>query len=434
MTNSRTDNQSEAINEEETASQDIPNPMAVSEEDLRLRAKPRPVRRINKLNLFIGIQIVLAILFGLIIWSLSFKGERAHKQTELYNTKRKAKPEGLETLPKSYDQIPKLGPPFPGDLGRALKKAEKDLNISPRQPFRPDALTDLERAQRIRLARMAQQGRESQLFFSLNRKMQDNKKTDHASSLKRSLNQLSTQLTTNNPLSGLTQISNCQESDAGKQANKLKFLNSTPAKAIYNPHGLQTPVSPYQLMAGTVISASLISGLNSDLPGQVMAQVTSPVYDTVTGQHLLIPQGARLIGKYDSVVAFGQERALVVWYRLILPNGTSMVIDNLPASDEAGFAGLKDQVDVHGWQLLKGIVLSTLLGVGTELTFGNNENELVKALRSSTQNNADRVGQKLVDKHLDIQPTLKVRPGWPLRIIVNKDIILKPYSSNEVHP
>ena len=187
-------------------------------------------------------------------------------------------------------------------------------------------------------------------------------------------------------------------------------------------------------MAGTVISASLISGLNSDLPGQVMAQVTSPVYNTVTGQHLLIPQGARLIGKYDSVVAFGQERALVVWYRLILPNGTSMVIDNLPASDEAGFAGLKDQVDVHGWQLLKGIVLSTLLGVGTELTFGNNENELVKALRSSTQNNADRVGQKLVDKHLDIQPTLKVRPGWPLRIIVNKDIILKPYSSNEVHP
>ena len=110
MTNSEKDNQSETM--DENASQDIPNPMAVSEEDLRLRAKPRPVRRINKLNLFIGIQIVLAILFGLIIWSLSFKGERGHKQTELYNTKRKTKPEGLETLPKSYDQIPKLGPPL----------------------------------------------------------------------------------------------------------------------------------------------------------------------------------------------------------------------------------------------------------------------------------------------------------------------------------
>ena len=425
MTNSQQVNDSNDLNP-----QDTPPTMAVSEEELRLRAKLRPVRRINKLNLFIGIQLVLGLLFGLVIWSLSFKGERAQKQTELYNTTRKTKPEGLETLPKSYDQVPKLGPPFPGDLGRALKKAEKDLNIPPRQPFRPDALADLERAQRIRLARMAQQGRESQLFYSLNRKIRDSQKTRETTGLNRSLNQFSAE----RPLSDLTQLTNAPNPDPGKQAHKLKFLNNKPSKAIYNPHGLQTPVSPYQLMAGTVISASLLTGLNSDLPGQVMAQVTSPVYDSVTGQHLLIPQGSRLIGKYDSMVAFGQERALVVWHRLILPNGTSMVIDNLPTSDEAGFAGLKDQVDVHGWQLLKGVVLSTLLGVGTELTFGNNESELVKALRSSTQNNADRVGQKLVDKHLDIQPTLKVRPGWPLRVIVNKDIILKPYHSHEGHP
>lgn len=408
-------------------------------ENLELRAKPKPVRRINKVTLFLAIQFVLISLFGMIIWSLSYKNNRSQQQTELYNTDRKTKPEGLETLPKSYDQVPKLGPPFPGDLGRALKKAEKDLNIGVRQPFRPDATADLARAQRIRLARMAQQGRESQLFFRLNSKLgaapkkTSDKKMTAASALTNPLSALSQLPASNRATLGLNpnRFPNGRDGDPGKQGRKLSFLNSTPSKAIYNPHGLQTPVSPYQLMAGTVISASLLSGLNSDLPGQVLAQVTEHVYDSVTGNHLLIPQGARLIGKYDSVVAFGQERALVVWSRIILPNGSSIVIDNLPASDEAGFAGLKDQVDVHSWQLLKGIALSTLLGVGSELTFGKSENELVTALRKSTQSNADRAGQKLVKRNLDVQPTLKVRPGWPLRVIVNKDVVLKPYTIDE---
>ena len=115
---------------------------------------------------------------------------------------------------------------------------------------------------------------------------------------------------------------------------------------------MQDPVSPYQLMAGTVIPASLITGLNSDLPGQVIAQVTENVYDTATGRFLLVPQGARVIGTYDSQVDFGQERALVVWQRIIVPDGSSIVIDNLPATDTAGYAGLADQVDFHTWRLL----------------------------------------------------------------------------------
>ncbi|MBR1177103.1 TrbI/VirB10 family protein [Bradyrhizobium sp. KB893862 SZCCT0404] len=180
-------------------------------------------------------------------------------------------------------------------------------------------------------------------------------------------------------------------------------------------------------MAGSIIPASLVTGLNSDLPGTTIGQVTENVYDTVTGEHLLIPQGTRIIGKYDSVVAFGQKRALVVWTRLILPNGNSIVIENLPATDVAGYAGLEDEVDFHTWQLLKGVALATLIGVGTQLSIGNDESDLVKALRESTQQTTNRAGQRLVERELDVQPTITVRPGWPLRVIVSKDLVLKPY-------
>ena len=211
------------------------------------------------------------------------------------------------------------------------------------------------------------------------------------------------------------------------QTRKLTFLKSGPEKQVYNPHGLQTPVSAYQLMAGTVIAASLITGLNSDLPGFVIAQVTEHVYDTVTGRFLLIPQGSRLIGKYDNIVASGQERALVVWQRIILPDGSSIVIDNLPATDTGGYAGLADEVDLHTWKLLKGVALATVLGVGSELAFGSSDSDLVKALQQSTQGTTNRAGQRLIERQLNVQPTIKVRPGWPLRVIVHKDILLRAY-------
>ena len=220
--------------------------------------------------------------------------------------------------------------------------------------------------------------------------------------------------------------SNVSTPDPNGQNDKLAFLQNGPDGKIYNEHAIQTPASPYQLMAGTVIAASLITGLNSDLPGTVIAQVTEHAYDSVTGQHLLIPQGSRLIGKYDSKISFGQNRALVIWHRIIRPDGTSIVIDNLPGTDPEGFAGVADKVDVHTRQLVKSIGLATLLGVGTELSLGSNESELVRAIRESIQENTNRAGQRIVERTLDIQPTITVRPGWPIRIIVNKDIIFPP--------
>ena len=151
------------------------------------------------------------------------------------------------------------------------------------------------------------------------------------------------------------------------------------------------------------------------------------IFDTVTGRTLLIPQGSRLIGTYDSVVAFGQSRALVVWQRIIMPNGTSVEIDNWPATDSQGYAGLSDQVDYHTWTLLKGVALSTLLGVTTKLSVGNNNGDLLTALRQSAEDSVNHVGQQITQKNLNVQPTMTVRPGWPLNVIVSKDLVLRPY-------
>jgi type IV secretory pathway VirB10-like protein len=184
------------------------------------------------------------------------------------------------------------------------------------------------------------------------------------------------------------------------------------------------------LSAGSVIAASLVTGLNSDLPGFVIAQVSQPVFDSPTGRTLLIPQGARLLGRYDSVVAFGQTRALVVWQRILMPDGSSISVDNLPATDTQGYAGLADKLDLHSWQLLKGVGLSTLLGVGTQLSIGNDESDLVQAIRESAQQSGARAGDRVVQRALDVQPTIRVRPGWPLRVILHKDLVLPAWAGS----
>ncbi len=159
----------------------------------------------------------------------------------------------------------------------------------------------------------------------------------------------------------------------------------------------------------------------------VIAQVIQNVRDSASGRTVLIPQGARLIGKYDSAVSYGQRRALLVWQRIVFPDGSSVRLDNMPAADPAGYAGLEDRVDSHSWQMLKGIVLSTLLGVGTQLSLGSGESDLARAVRESAQQNAAHAGDQLTARNLDVQPTLTVRPGWPVSAIVQQDLVLQPW-------
>jgi type IV secretion system protein VirB10 len=413
-------------------------------EDLALRVKPRPVRRINRRVLFLVSGTGLMLIFGAVIVALDPPNlfDRGETGRELYRTGNNPTPEGLDQLPSRYSDLErkiKLGPPLPGDLGPGVVQAERDLGITqpPNLPFRPDPEADALRAERIRQARMAQQGRESGVFFQLTSGttgltglLGDRTREAYTPSVRQPV-QSGNRRDILNAIGASDLLGIGISTDQNGQDRKLAFLNAKVDDEIYSSHTLQDPVSPYQLMAGTIISASLITGLNSDLPGRVIAQVTENVFDTPTGQFLLIPQGARIIGAYDSEISFGQERALVVWQRIIMPDGSSIVIDNLPATDTEGYAGLEDEVDFHTWRLLKGIALSTLLGVGTELTFGDDESDLVKAIRGSAQDSANQAGQKITERNLNIQPTITIRPGWPLRIIVHKDIVLRPYGQWE---
>lgn len=410
-------------------------PGQVAPETLELRARPQPVTRVNRKVLIGGAAVGLILISGLVLVALKPPTFRGVNPQELINVEHKPVTDGLSKLPVSYDSLPAA------NADRAPKLAAGVPQLI--EPTIVDTLNDPERIEKARLDRMAGQARESQVFFRLQLKAPSSREAAAPGDGHSELNaqQVSTAAAGNPaPNAALRAGERARAldpenlapigTDTTEPTRKLAFLQAGPEKDIYNPHALETPASRYQLMAGTIISASLISGLNSDLPGFVIAQVTENVYDTVSGKYLLIPQGSRLIGKYDNVVAFGQERALVVWQRIILPDGSSVLIDNLPATDTAGYAGLADAVDLHTWTLLKGVALATVLGVGSELAFGTSDSDLVRALQQSTQSTTNQAGQRLVERDLNVQPTITVRPGWPLRVIVHKDIVLRPYQEN----
>jgi type IV secretion system protein VirB10 len=374
------------------------------------------VTRFNR-KVLIGIAAVacVVVLAATLIALEPIRFKESGQGAELINTERKTKAEGLDALPRSYGDLkpPELGPPLQGDVGPPVVRMERELGVD-QSGFRPDAEADAERAERLRLARQAQQAREATVFFQI-------------AARREAATHVADPLTTAQASSGTLTPNADRARDVSAQSRKVDFLEARSTGGILNRHALQLPVSADQVLAGTVIAASLVTGINSDLPGFVIAQVTENVFDTVTGRRRLIPQGTKLIGKYDSVISFGQRRALVVWNRMILPDGSSIVIDNLPATDAAGYAGLEDEVDFHTWQLIKGAALSTLLGVGSEVGATNTNRDALSAARESVQQNAARIGQQLTERNLDVQPTLTIRAGWPLRVIVHKDLILREY-------
>ncbi|MGH1350240.1 MAG: TrbI/VirB10 family protein [Methyloligellaceae bacterium] len=374
--------------------------------DFELRAKERRVHRINKSKLILlvqGVSFVLIVLIALSFWrgepdNVERQSRPVHQSTRT--------PEGLKQLPRSYEFL-------------ADKKQRQHNRLINREAGYQTKSSKSRRSQ-------DREARNSSLFFKVKTdRISDGSGRGRRGSLSSRLTALSSDLNTR--LQTLNGRGTYAEKDPNNQAGKIAFLNKHTSSQTLSTHQLQQAASPYMLMAGTILSASLLSGLNSDLPGQVIAQITRPVYDTMTGQHVLIPQGAKIIGRYDSRISHGQSRALVTWHRIILPNGSSVVIDSLPASDVSGYAGLKDRVDHHSWTLIKGIALATVLSVGTELGKRSTESDLVQAIRQSTQGNIQKAGDRIISQKLEIQPTLKVRPGWPLRVIVSKDILMRPY-------
>ena len=227
------------------------------------------------------------------------------------------------------------------------------------------------------------------------------------------------------------QINPFAEPDMNRQADKRNFFKNEEQKKIYNSGRELYAVSPYEVKAGTYIPGILISGVNSDLPGNMKGQVREDVYDTVTGNHLLIPKGTTLIGTYDSGVTFGQNRALVVWQRLIFPNGKTVLLDNMGGVDLSGYAGFKDKVDNHNLQLFKAVILSSILGAGTAIVSDDDDDDSSNDWQGEAGRGAGEqvimIGNRLADKLLSLQPTITIRPGYRFNIMLHSDLVLTPY-------
>ncbi|EKF42311.1 conjugation TrbI-like protein [Nitratireductor indicus C115] len=384
----------------------------------RLRPEPPRVKRLSR-KVLIGLGGVsgLAIAAAL-FFALDTARRKGEAPSELYSTDNRTEADGLASLPKDYTAIPKLGPALPGDLGRPILKAQgegKPVTVPALKIPRADP-DEQRRLAEIEAARVAK------LF------------TDSHGVRAETAPVLDGKANAADP-NTLTQPGTTPALDAGAVQNmqdrKLAFVNAEADRQTVSPDRVQKKASSYILQAGSVIAAALITGIQSDLPGSITAQVTENVYDSPTGTALLIPQGSRLIGQYDSQVAFGQSRVLLVWNRVVMPNGTSIVLERLPGADPQGFSGLEDGVDYHWGQLFKAAALSTLLGVGTQIGGNSQESQIAQAIRESAQGTAANVGQQIVGRQLNIQPTLTIRPGFPVRVIVNRDLMMQPYVSRK---
>ncbi|WP_166143241.1 TrbI/VirB10 family protein [Methylosinus sp. RM1] len=378
--------------------------------DLRLRGERPRVTRLSR-KVLIGMASVAALaIAGALGYALQPR-ERTGAAQELYNTQNRPAADGLANLPKDYTGMPRpappLGPPLPGDLGRPILNASAAGNTT----IVGGSASDPEAQRR---AQEGEAARVSRLFAQTNER--ERPSTPSAPTAISAVD------------AGATAAPSVDAGSAqNMQDRKTAFLTAATDRRTVSPDRLAKPASPYVVQAGTVIPAALITGLRSDLPGQITAQVTEAVYDNPTGKFLLIPQGAKLIGQYDSSVAYGQRRVLLAWTRLIMPNGTSIVLERQPGSDAAGYAGLEDEVDNHWDMLIKGAALSTLLSIGAEAGTTGSESSLIQAIRRGGSNSASQTGQLLVQRQLNVQPTLTIRPGFPVRVLVTRDLLLAPY-------
>ncbi len=415
------------MSQDDTPDLATPQTGKVAPEAVALRAQPRPVTRLNRRTLAILAGGLSVAVLGALMWSLQPQRRGAGEQTELYNVDRVSKSEGLDALPADYSKlppplaasVPELGPPLPGDLGPAIVKSQQPVTAAYAAPGNDpnDALR-----------KEAEAAAASAVFFrSGSQKAAPVAQTQVAAAPGFTANAAF------DPLAAGPASTAAQPADPtavqNRQDQKEAFQKAGTTEAR-DSGNLTLPASPYQVMAGTVVAGALVTGIKSDLPGDVIATVTEPVYDTATGKFLLIPQGSRILGKYNSQVSYGQSRVQVVWNRIILPDTSSLKLDNLAGTDPAGYAGLEDDVDWHWDRVFAGAALTTLLGIGAELAAPENRQDgdrVIIAGRDSAQDSINQVGQEMTRRNLNIQPTLTERPGLPVRIIVNRDLVLRPY-------
>ena len=312
-------------------------------------------------------------------------------------------PQAVIAGPRTYADVPKLGPPLPGDLGRPILSAQQRGQDVPPPPIgrtQPDPTTDARR-QALAAARTS-------AVFSRSGQGATPTSTPTTIAYAASL-----------PLPSALPATAPQPSATDSRQAFLEARNAPPTTSAFRP---APPAGRHLLLAQTIIPAALITAVSSDLPGPVSAQVTRNVYDSLTGRTVLIPQGSKLIGAYDSQVAFGQKRVLLAWDRVIFPDGRSLQLDRLVGADAAGRSGLTDKTDAHWGAMGKAALLSSVLGVGAS-PGSDDDSDIARALRQGVQDTVNQTGQQVVRKQLDVQPTLTLRAGLPLTILVTRDIV-----------
>lgn len=382
----------------------VNDPTPDAESIVKLRGDPPRVMRLSRKAIGIGSAVALTLIGGALIYAL--QTETGKVSEELYNTQGTAVADGLAAAPQDYSQVPRLGPPLPGDLGKPILDAQDRGSLAELPPVGaqqtpppPQGISPQEAA-RQRMEQEREAARGSRLFFGGGSPTPSLAQTD-----------------------GRLALSPPQVLQAVQQTSTPAFLDRPAEQRTVSLQRLEAPPSANLLQAGSIIPAALITGIRSDQPGLVTAQVTQNVYDSLTGRRLLIPQGSRLIGDYAFDIGFGQRRVLLAWNRLILPDGRSIVLERQPAVDPAGYAGLEDGINYHWGGVFKAALVSTLLGIGGELG-SSNDSDLARAIRRGAQDSVGRAGEQVISRELNIRPTLTIRPGSPVRVLVMHDIVL----------
>jgi type IV secretion system protein VirB10 len=395
---------------------DDDRPVAPASPDgFRLGGEPPRVMRLSRKALAILGLLASVGIGGALIYALQ---PNNHAPAEnLYDTNSRNRADSVNGAPSNYADVPKLGPALPGDLGGPIVAAQRGGQNVPIPPIGttpgagpPDPRIAAAEQARERVAQERDSARTSRLFLAGETGGTDNRAAAPAGPA---------------PSPSVASGDPVQLSAPTATSGRRAFLEQRGNRSTESPERIMRLASPYVVQAGNIIPAALITGIRSDLPGQITAQVTQNVYDSPTGRILLIPQGARLIGEYDSDVAAGQNRVLLAWDRLILPGGQSILLDRLPGADAAGMAGLEDQTNYHWGNMLEAALISTLLGAGSELV-SSGDSDLIRALRYGTQDTVSQTGRQVVQRQLNVPPTLTVRPGFALRIIVTRDLVLEP--------
>jgi len=229
-------------------------------------------------------------------------------------------------------------------------------------------------------------------------------------------------------------LADSSEYNPAAEKDKEAFFNRAASQDKWQSSYTRTAGHRYELKTGGVIPAVMITGINSELPGQITAQVAQNVLDTADGRYLLIPQGAKIYGVYDSRIINGQSRVLVAWNRVIFPDGSSVTLEAMPGADSAGYSGFNDEVDNHYFRIFGTAFLMSLFSGGTAWavdsvtphnTSTNSAPTLQQQLSSSLAGQIGQASAQVLSKNMNIKPTLEIRPGYRFNVVVTKDLVFK---------